>query len=79
MNTTSERDQTKLDVLLSNIHGYPRNPHGLFDAIPFIRLKGTSMKLKLTFDIHYLYKASNSKIIFINCINVEIKKKLRQL
>ena len=44
VNITSDRDQLKLDIQLSNIHGYPRN--GLFDAIPFIRLKGTCMKIK---------------------------------
>ena len=40
----------KLDVLLSNIHGYPRN--GRFDAIPFIKLKGTYMKSKPTIAIN---------------------------
>ena len=50
VNITSDRDQMKLDVLLSNIHGYPRN--GLFDAIPFIRLKGTGTKLKRTIAIN---------------------------
>ena len=41
----------KLDVLLSNIHGY--HGKGMFDAIPFIRLKGTSMKLKRILAINY--------------------------
>ena len=42
MNLTSNRDQTKVDILFSNIHGYPRN--GMFDGVPFIRLKGIGMK-----------------------------------
>ena len=43
-NVTFNRYQTKVDILFSNIHGYPHN--GMFDSVPFIRLKGIGMKSK---------------------------------
>ena len=44
VNITSDRDQMKLDIVLSTRHGYPRT--GMWDSIPFITLRGTGMKLK---------------------------------
>ena len=43
VNITSDRDQMKLDIVLSKRHGYPRT--GMWDPTPFMTLRGTGMKL----------------------------------
>ena len=53
-NVTSNRDQTIVDVLFSNIHGYPLN--GMYNGIPFIRLKGIGMKSKGILTLKYQTK-----------------------